>query len=303
MERGTAVLTVNAATSITNQPAASSICVNANTSFIVAATGASLTYQWQVSTNGGTTFTNLTNTAPYSNVTTNTLNITAAPVTLNAYQYRCVINSACTPLNSNAVILTVNGSPNITSQPANHGVCAGNSVTFNIAASGGGLTYQWQESTNGGATFNNVTGAIASSYTFVATLVQNGYQYRCVISGTCTPASTSTAATLTVGSTLIINSQPANSILCVGANTTFSVNVSGTVTYQWQESINGGTTYNNIVNGGIYTGATTTTLALTAVPATANNYLYRCVVSGSCPPVNSNAALLTVNTADRKSVV
>ncbi|WP_462249926.1 T9SS type A sorting domain-containing protein [Ferruginibacter sp.] len=291
------ILTVNAATSISSQPASSSICANTNTSFTVAATGASLTYQWQISTNGGGTYISLTNTAPYSGVNTNTLAITAAPVTLNGNLYRCIIGSVCTPINSNAGTLTVNATPTITTQPVSNGVCAANSVTFTVAASGGGLTYQWQESTNGGGTFNNIPGAAASSYTFVATLVQNGYQYRCVVSGACAPAATSAAATLTVGSSLIINSQPVSSILCAGGNTTFNINVSGTVTYQWQESINGGASYTNITNAGIYSGSTTPTLTLTGIPATANNNLYRCVVSGNCPSINSNAATLTVNTA------
>ena len=292
-----AMLTVNAATSISSQPANSAICANTNTSFAVAATGASLTYQWQVSTNGGATYTNLTNTAPYSGVTSNNLAITSASVTLNGNLYRCIIGSACTPINSNAGTLTVNATPTITTQPVSNGVCAANNVTFTVAASGGGLTYQWQESTDGGATFNNVPAATSASYTFVATLLQNGYQYRSVVTGTCTPAVTSTAATLTVGSTLIINSQPSNTALCAGGNTSFTVNVSGTVTYQWQESTNGGATYGNVTNTGIYSGTTTATLTLTGVPATANNNLYRCVVSGSCPPINSNSASLTVNTA------
>ncbi len=292
-----AILTVNAATSISIQPTGSIICANTNTSFTVAATGSSLTYQWQVSTNGGATYINLTTNAPYSGVNTNTLVITAASVTLNDNLYRCVIGSACTPLNSTAATLTVNTTPTITTQPVNSGVCAANSVTFTVAASGGGLSYQWQESTNGGGTFNNIPGATSSSYTFVATLVQNGYQYRCVVSGACTPASTSAAATLTVGSSLIINSQPVSSTLCAGGTTSFNINVSGTVTYQWQESINGGATYADITNGGIYSGATATTLTLTGVPASANNNLYRCVVSGNCPSINSTAATLNINTA------
>jgi Secretion system C-terminal sorting domain len=291
-----AILTVNAATIISSQPTGSIICAGATTTFGVAATGSSITYQWQVSTNGGTAFNNLTNTAPYSGVTTNTLTITSAGATLNTYQYRCIIGSACTPLNSNAAILTVNAAPAITSQPTSTSICAANSVTFSVGASGAGLGYQWQLSTDG-VTFNNIASANAATYSFVATLAQNNYQYRCIVSGTCVPAVTSNAAVLAVGSTLLINNQPATAIVCAGGNATYSINVSGTVTYQWQESTNGGTTYTNITNGGIYANATTATLTLTGVPATANNNLYRCVVSGNCPSINSNGALLTVNTA------
>ncbi len=292
-----AILTVNALTNITSQPTANTICANANTSFSVAASGTALTYQWQVSTNGGVSFTNLINGAPYSTVTTNTLNITAATLTLNNYQYRCVIGGSCSPVNSAAAVLTVNAAPAINSQPASTSICAGNNVSFTVGASGLGLTYQWQLSTDGGVTFNNIGGAMAATYGFVAALAQNNNQYRCVVSGTCTPAATSAAAILTVGTTLIINSQPSAVIICAGANTSYSVNVSGTVTYQWQVSTDGGATYTNIINSGIYSNATTTTLSLTGVPVTANNNLYRCAVSGSCPTINSASALLTINTA------
>ena len=291
------ILTVNAATNISSQPTASAICANANTTFSVSATGTAITYQWQVSTNGGVTFTNLSNGAPYSTVTTNTLNITAAPVSLNTYQYRCVISGSCSPLNSAAAVLTVNASPTVVTPPSSTAICAGNTVSFTVGASGGITGYQWQVSTDAGVTFNNIGGATAATYSFVAGLPQNNYQYRCVVTGSCSPAATSSAAVLTVGSTLIINSQPTGTIVCAGSNASYSVNVSGTVTYQWQVSTDGGATYTNITNGGIYSNATTATLNLTGVPATANSNLYRCAISGSCPTINSNGALLTVNTA------
>jgi hypothetical protein len=290
-------LFLNTPVNITSQPVASVICANTNTLFSVSATGTALTYQWQVSTNGGVSFTNVVNGAPYSNATTSTLNIIAAPATLNTYQYRCVVSGSCTPVNSAAVVLTVNAPPTVVTPPASTSICAGNVVSFTIGASGGGLTYQWQLSTDNGVTFNNIAGATNATYSFTALLTQNNYQYRCIVNGTCAPNATSAAAVLSVGSTLVINSQPAGTIICAGSNAAYTVNVSGTVTYQWQESTDGGVTYNNITNGGIYSNATTATLNLTGIPATANNNLYRCAISGSCPTINSNGALLTVNTA------
>lgn len=300
-----ATLTVNAATNITGQPAASTICAGLNTSFTVTATGASLTYQWQVSTDGGVTYNNITNGGVYSNVTAATMNITGATAIMNNNRYRCVVSSACSPLNSNAVILTVNSAAAVTAQPANTSICAGNATSFSVTATGSSITYQWQESTNGGTTWNNVANGGVYSGTTTNTLSltavpigMNTYQYRCIVtSALCSPAATSAAGILTVGSTLVINSQPTNNIVCTGANAVYTINVSGTVTYQWQESTNGGTTWTNITNGGIYSGATSSTLTLTAVLASMNNYLYRCTVSGNCPSINSNNASLTVNTA------
>ena len=300
-----ATLTVNAATNITSQPANSTLCAGTSTSFTVAATGSTLTYQWQVSTDGGATWTNLTNVAPYSNVTATTMNITATPAGLNGNQYRCVVSSACSPLNSIAAVLTVNSPPTISNQPANSTVCAGNTATFSVTATGGGLTYQWQESIDGGANYNNLANVAPYSGVTTATLsispttlVMNNFRYRVVVTGACPSAATSTGAILTVGTAMNITSQPSSSTICAGATTSFAITTSGTViSYQWQESTNGGSTWNNISNGGIYSGATTNTLTLTGVLASMNTYQYRAVVTGACPAINSNPATLTVNTA------
>ncbi|MGC4101780.1 T9SS type A sorting domain-containing protein [Ferruginibacter sp.] len=299
------ILTVNAATVVNTQPTNKTICAGATTTFSVAATGASLTYQWQESTNGGGSWNNITNGGVYSGATTVTLTLTGVTAGMNNNQYRCVIGSACSPLNSAAAILTVNTAPAVTAQPGNTSICAGNSASFSVTATGGGLTYQWQESTNGGGTWNNLTNVAPYSGVLTATLTinptvvgMNTYQYRCIISGNCPSPATSNAATLTVGTALSITSQPASSVVCAGATTSFTVATSGTViSYQWQESTNGGGTWNNITNGGVYSGATTVTLTLTGVTAGMNNNQYRCVVTGSCPAINSAAAILTVNTA------
>jgi hypothetical protein len=88
----------------------------------------------------------------------------------------------------------------------------------------------------------------------------------------------------------IINTHPQNTIVCAASNVSFSVTASGPVTgYQWQLSTDGGSTFNNI------SGATTTSLILNAVTQSQNANQYRCVVTGGCAPVNSNAAILTVN--------
>lgn len=93
---------------IGTQPSNSTIVAGANTSFTIGSITPALsyTYQWQVNTGSG--WTDLTNTAPYSNVTTTTLNITSATLAMNGYQYRCnVTYSGCTAVSSNAATLSV----------------------------------------------------------------------------------------------------------------------------------------------------------------------------------------------------
>ena len=125
--------------SITAQPSNSTICAGSNASFAITATGTSLTYQWQV--NPGTGFVNLSNTAPYSGVTTDTLKITAATVALNNYQYQCVIAGTCAPARiSNSATLTVTNTLSV-SASSTAILCNGGSSTVMVSASGGNAPY------------------------------------------------------------------------------------------------------------------------------------------------------------------
>jgi len=90
-------------------PAGTTVCPNNPATFTETATGTSLTYQWQVSTNSGSTWSSLTNSSPYSGVTTSTLGISNASYSMNGYQYRCnVASGGCTnTISSGAATLTV----------------------------------------------------------------------------------------------------------------------------------------------------------------------------------------------------
>ncbi len=291
-------LTVTPGITFVSQPSNSTICENANASFAITTTAIPTSYQWLVSTNAGSTYTALTNNATYSGVSGATLTITNAPITLQNNYYRCAIATSCGTINSNAGILTVNAKPIITQNPVNLTICANNTATFTTAATGAGLTYQWQESINNGATFTPIVGATAATYSYTAGLGSNNYQYRCTVSGTCTPAVTTTVAVLTVNAALSISASPNNSTICENTNTTFTVAVTGVVNnYQWQVSTDAGATYTNLTNTGIYSGANTATLTLTGATFAQHNYRYRCAVTGSCPTINSAAATLTINTA------
>ena len=81
--------------------------------------------------------------------------------------------------------------------------------------------------------------------------------YRCVVTGGCGSANSSTAA-LTLKAVTAITGQPSAQNVCAGANPTFSVTATGdgTLTYQWQ------TNGVNISDGSHYSGCTTATLAV-----------------------------------------
>ncbi|RIW12981.1 tandem-95 repeat protein, partial [Algoriphagus lacus] len=84
-----------------------------------------------------------------------------------------------------------------------------------------------------------------------------------------------------------------------GANTQFSVNkidIRNIVTYQWQISTNGGTSFNPITDGGVYSGVATNTLVITKPPVAYTNYQYRVYAVDACGNETfSSAITLTVN--------
>src|SRR5436190_916326 len=104
---GTPTVTVQNPPAITTQPVSRVICEDATTTFTVAATGTTLTYQWQRDPNTGT-YTDITDGATdgasvYTNATTATLsvNTSGTGLTLNNYKYRVVITGVCpTPVTS-----------------------------------------------------------------------------------------------------------------------------------------------------------------------------------------------------------
>ncbi len=187
--------------------------------------------------------------------------------------------------------------------PANTTICNGGNGSFTVVAAGSGTTYQWQVSTDNGATFANVPNAAPYSNINTATLnitgatlTMNGYKYRAALGGTCTPAGVySSVATLSVNTPATVTN-PSNASTCTGNNATFSVTATGTSpAYQWQVSTDNGTTWTNVANGANYAGATTNSLTVIAAPATWNGYRYRNAVTvTSCGTVNSNGAILTV---------
>lgn len=98
---------------------------------------------------------------------------------------------------------------------------------------------------------------------------------------------------------ITISAQPAN---VTGATTpftgTFAVTAAGqaTLQYQWQRQTASGTTWSNISNGGVFSGATTATLTLTAAAkATYDGYKFRVRISstGGATTVTSNSASIT----------
>jgi len=92
-----------------------------------------------------------------------------------------------------------------------------------------------------------------------------------------------------------ITNQPTNQIdICVGGNVNFSVVAENVNSYQWQRSLDDGSTWVDISNTSIYSGTESSTLTVATVSGL-NNYQFRCVV-GVDTKIESEAAILTFET-------
>ena len=272
---------------LTAQPASTSACAGSNAIFSIAATGDSPSYQWQVSTNGGTTYTTI------AGATGTTLSLSNVDLTMNGNLYQIVISNTCpSNITSTAALLNVGEPAAITAQPVSTTVCAGGNAGFTVTAAGASNTYQWQVSIDNGVTFTDITGATAATLTLpTVTGASNNNQYHVVI-GSCNPGGLNSAnVILTVNTPPTFVNQPVNITACNGTNAVFSIAATGTnVTYQWQVSTDNGATYT------VITGATTNSLTITGVSASVNNNLYNVIINGTCPAaVTSTSALLTVS--------
>ena len=275
---------------ITTQPADQAVVEGTTATFSVVATNAT-GYQWQRSINGGATFTDVGAATAASYVTPTTT------MTDHGTWYRVTVSGAGGSVTSNAAQLTVTAAPvapAFTAQPASVTVMEGQNATFTVAVTGTPTpTLQWQQSSDGGATWTDVAGATGTTLDVLAVpLSGDGWQYRAVASNAVGTVA-SGAATLTVQAVPAFTAQPASVTAMEGQNATFTVAVTGapTPTLQWQQSTDGGATWTDVA------GATGTTLEVLAVAKSSNGWQYRAVASNAAGTTTSAAAILTVPTA------
>ncbi|MDQ1161099.1 aminopeptidase-like protein [Chryseobacterium sp. SORGH_AS 447] len=148
---------------ITANPANRTICAGGTTTFTVSASGAS-SYQWYQ--NSGSGFIALTNTAPYSGVTTSTLTITGVTAAMNGYQYRAVATGSGSAT-SNAAGLTVI-SISTTGSKTDLACNGGSNGSATVVPSGGVAPYSYSWAPFGG-TAATATGLSAGTYTVTVT--------------------------------------------------------------------------------------------------------------------------------------
>lgn len=197
---------------VTVPPMSQSVCAGNEITFTVAFTGSpDPTIKWQVSTNG-TTFTDI------AGATNLTLALTATPA-LNNNLYRVILTNTRESITSDAAILTLNTQLAITNQPINVSASAFTNPFITLTATGSNLNYQWQVSKDQSVTFTNIindaiyAGTTTSTLNFTAVPASyNGYQYRNVITSTCTVISNTTTLTVIKAVQTIVWATPSSII-------------------------------------------------------------------------------------------
>jgi hypothetical protein len=167
--------------------------------------------------------------------------------------------------------------------------CSNTTLTYTGTAPIAPVFYYWQSSPSGTSIFNNATSTL--------NVTANGtYYVRAFNSSTSCWSTATTGYPVVINNPISVTTQPANVSVPETNNTSFSVVATNVSAFQWQVSTDGGLTYSNVANGGIYSGATTATLNLTGVLLTMNNYRYQCILTGNapCSSVTTSSAILTV---------
>ena len=291
-------------------PANQSVTAGQTATFTVAVAGttnpAPTSYQWYRQPNGVVGFSILSNTSPYSGVTTATLTVATAvsavngtSPALNGDQFRCAVSNGVAPdaTSSPASTLTVTQAPAITSANTAQFAVGVAGQTFQLLSTGSTpMTYGYTGTLPTFANLNTSTGVLTVS-PVTADAAGSPYTFTFTASNGVAPVATQ-PFTLTVQTGAAITIQPVDHSIAVGQSTTFTVGVSGSpvpTSFQWQYQVSG-SGYSNVNDSGYFTGSTTASLSVIGAPLAYSGFQFRCVVSnGVGTAVTSNAATLTVN--------
>ncbi len=261
--RGKRAIAVNATPSsasqppviTTNLPLISSVCLNATIVLRTQSTGAAtLSRQWQRSTNGG---------ASWNTVGSNldSLVLTGVTNTSDKYLYRMnLTSSTCgNTITSNTTTLRVDTGLTIKRVPTDITACHNATVSFNYGSTSKSLpNTKWQFSTNGGQSWNALAPAMFDTLiTFQAPDTMNNSLIRAIASNGCDAGDTTASANLFVKQRLMATVNN-DTFICFRDMVTLNANASSgapPLTYNWVNQGNNasypiqptGTAYHKII--------------------------------------------------------
>ncbi|WP_116524338.1 LamG-like jellyroll fold domain-containing protein, partial [Seonamhaeicola aphaedonensis] len=271
----TVIVTVKEDVIITTQPQNVGVCESDSASLSVVAFGDDLSYEWF----------KVSSPSDISVGTNATLNFGSTTLS-DAGSYYVIVSgdASCASKTSSTVTLNVNQVLTVTDHPDDVTECEGNSITFNVTATGALAatnTYQWRKD---GVNYGAPT--TSSSLTIGPLTPADAGVYDVVIAsagGNC-PSVTSNGATLTVTPLPVItNLSYSSSEYCISDNTTYNPTLTGA-------NLSGGT-YSYVANsGGSITGFNTSTGAFNPTNTYIDTYTitYTMNVGGGCSVVSED---------------
>ncbi len=253
-----------------------SVTGGATTTLSVTGSGSHPTYQWATN---GVNIIGATNSS-----------YTTPPVTEIPYDgiiFSCTVTVACdgSTATSSAQLSVNCATVGDAGDPVSTTVGAGTTATFTALANGSLPMYQWQKSTDGGASFQPIGGATNTTYTTpVLTTADNNSQYDCLLSVYCDGSSVTTAAaTLSV----------------LSSNAWFKSVQSGNVDdpNTWQVSYDGGASFNPAQYPPVAASSTNITVQNTHIVTVESNSVEDQLVvqAGGKLVINTNITLTVTN--------
>ncbi|MGQ0828810.1 MAG: gliding motility-associated C-terminal domain-containing protein [Bacteroidota bacterium] len=255
-----------------------SVCISGNSGFLTLGGNTGSVLGWEYSTDGGSTWINISNTSSiqsYNNLIIPT-------------RYRAVVqNGSCPAVNSTPIIIAIDAVSNGgTISPAAATVCSGFPSPLMTSSGKVGTIIKWQYSIDNWVT--PIDTAITALTLTYPSVTSNPTRFRVVVqNGSCVSANSS-VSTITASPSSVAGTISGGTTVCSGTNSG-SLTLSGhTGTIQWQFSA-------TRTFGTFTVGSTTTTQTYTNLVAT--RYFRARLTSGACAAVFTNIDSVVVNPA------
>jgi hypothetical protein len=167
----------NTAPAITTQPVNQTVCAGDKATFAVTATGTALIYKWRKGT------VDMVNGGSISGVTTATLVINPASGADIAANYNVIVSGSAAPdATSTAASLAISAAPAILTAPVSQVACIDAMASFQVAAGGSGISYQWKKGLVNLINGANISGATSATLVINSvTVLDLGTDYRVIL--------------------------------------------------------------------------------------------------------------------------
>ena len=286
---------------VITEPMNQTACIGDSVSFVVSATGNSLTYQWRKGN------VSLVNGGNISGVTTPTLTINPVTASDAATNYNVIVSGTYSPSDTSInVSLTINVTPTVMIS-SNSPVCVGNAINLNSTLISG-ATYSWTSTTGFTSSLQNPT--ISPS-----ALSNAGIYSLTVSNGTCTSKTSTTSVSVINCSTdlsvvkTVNNNNPlvgTDVVFIITAKNTSTLNATGVIVtdlleqgYAYVSSTTSTGSYDSATGiwtiGNLNSGATET-LTITATVQNSGSYINTAFINGNEPEVSITNNVSTVET-------